>query len=298
MKFLNTIHKRKSATITTILMVLLLLLIFFFGLKYMDPPIESGIAVNFGTSNVGSGNIQPIKPVKTEVKPVVTKEEIIPEEVVEEKVEEVAPDDAPAEDVLTSESEESIKIKKAEEEKKKFEEAEAKAKAEADKIAKEKADKERLEKEEADRIKQEQEDKKRQLDAMMGGLNNSDGTSGGEGDDTISGDKGNKNGDPNASGYYGNGGSGGGGDYQLGSREAIVKPPPVNDCNAKGYVVVLIEVNRSGKVVNAFKGKEEGVTGNDCLIQSAIRAAYKTTWESSQSAGVKQLGKIKYRFSY
>ncbi len=262
----------------------------------MDPPIESGIAVNFGTSNVGSGNIQPTKLVKTEVKPVVTKEETIPEEVIEEKVEEVAPDDAPAEDVLTSESGESIRIKKAEAEKKKLEEADRKAKAEADKIAREKAEKERKAKEEADRIKQEQEDKKRQLDAMMGGLNNADGTSGGEGDDIISGDKGNKNGDPNASGYYGNGGSGGG-DYKLGSRKPINKPKPAYECNEEGLVIVTIEVNRSGKVIKATAGTKGSTNTADCLLSKAKEAALKTTWQADSNAGVKQIGIIKYRFS-
>lgn len=263
----------------------------------MDPPIESGIAVNFGTSNVGSGNIQPTKPVKTEVKPEVKKEETIPEEVVEEKIEEVVPDGAPAEDVLTSESEESIKIKKAEAEKKKLEEAEREAKVEADKIAKEKADAERKAQEEADRIKKEQEDKKRQLDAMMGGLNTADGTSGGEGDDTISGDKGNKNGDPNASGYYGNGGSGGGGDYQLGSRRPINKPKPAYECNEEGLVIVTIEVDRSGKVIKAIAGTKGSTNTADCLLSKAKEAALKTKWQADSNAGVKQIGIIKYRFS-
>ncbi|MDC9721429.1 MAG: energy transducer TonB [Urechidicola sp.] len=297
MKLLDTIHKRKSATITTIIMILLLLLIFFFGLKYLDPPIESGIAVNFGTSNLGSGNIQPTKPVKTVEKPVVTEEEVVPEEVIEEKVEEVAPDDAPSEEVLTSESDESIKIKAEEAKRKKIEEAEREAKAEAVRIAKQKADEERKAQEEADRIAKEEEDKKRQLDAMMGGLNNNDGNSGGEGDDTISGDKGNVNGDPNASGYYGTGGSGGGGDYQLGDRTAIIKPKPAYECEEEGLVIVTIEVDRSGKVIKANAGTKGSTNTAPCLLSKAKEAALKTTWQADSSAGVKQIGIIKYRFS-
>ena len=65
MAYLDTPHKRKSAIATTLVMVLLLFLIFTFGLKYFDPPLEYGIAVNFGTSNVGSGNIQPTEPLKS-----------------------------------------------------------------------------------------------------------------------------------------------------------------------------------------------------------------------------------------
>ena len=44
-------------------MAIILLLMFWVGMDYLDPPPEGGIAVNFGTSNVGSGNVQPTKPV-------------------------------------------------------------------------------------------------------------------------------------------------------------------------------------------------------------------------------------------
>ena len=271
-------------------MILLLLMIFFFGMKYLDPPIESGIAVNFGTSSVGSGNIQPTEPIKTVKKPVVTKEEVVPEEVVEE----VSPDEASAEEVLTTESEESIKIKKAEEKKKK-EIADKLAQETANRLAKEEAD--RKAKEAADKIAKEQEEKRRELDAMMGGLNNSDGSVGGEGDDNVSGDKGKKNGDPNASGYYGNGGNGGGGDYQLGNRKPINKPKPTYECDEEGLVVVTVEVNRAGKVIKATAGTKGSTNTAPCLLSRAKEAALKTTWQADSKAGVKQIGVIKYRFS-
>ena len=60
--------------------------------------------------------------------------------------------------------------------------------------------------------KAEEEAKRKRLDALIGGVSNSSGTeTGGEGNDNVAGDKGKINGDPNADGYYGNGGSGGGG---------------------------------------------------------------------------------------
>ena len=283
---LNTIHKRKSATITAILMLLLLLMIFFFGLKYMDPPIESGIAVNFGTSNIGSGDIQPLEPVKTQPNPQETKEEVV-----EETVEESTPDAAPTEDVATQETEESIRIRKEAE-------AKRKAQAEADRKAKEKADAERRAKEEAARIKREQEEKKRKLDAMMGGLNNNNGTTtGGQGNDNVGGDKGNKNGDPNSDGYYGNGGGGGGGDYQLGNRKALRRPKPKYNCNEEGLVVVAIEVDRNGKVIKATPGVKGSTNTAACLLSQAKIAAMKTTWQPDSNAGSKQIGIIKYRFS-
>ncbi|MCF6279329.1 MAG: energy transducer TonB [Flavobacteriaceae bacterium] len=288
---LNTKHKRKSATITAILMLLLLLLIFFFGLKYMDPPIESGIAVNFGTSNVGSGNIQPLEPIKTQPNPQVTEEETAQEEVVEETVEEPTPDDVPSEDVATQESEESIRIKNEKEVKRK-------AKAEADRKANEKAEAERKAKAEAARIKKEQEDKKRKLDELMGGLNTSDGTTtGGQGNDNVGGDKGNENGDPNSDGYYGNAGSGGGGDYQLGNRKALSRPKPKYECEEEGLVIVAIEVDRNGKVIKATPGVKGSTNTAACLLSQAKIAAMKTTWQADSNAGSKQIGIIKYRFS-
>ena len=57
--FLDTKYKRKSAVITSVIMSLLLVAIFFVGMRYLDPPEEYGIAVNFGTSDAGRGDIQP-----------------------------------------------------------------------------------------------------------------------------------------------------------------------------------------------------------------------------------------------
>ena len=59
MSLLNTRHEKKSFTLTTILLSVLLLLLFYIGLTYLDPPIENGISVNFGTTDFGSGRVQP-----------------------------------------------------------------------------------------------------------------------------------------------------------------------------------------------------------------------------------------------
>ena len=69
MRFLETQHEKNSAKITTLLMLILVLLLFVTGPPDMDPPIEYGVAVNFGTSNGGSGNIQPTATNNSEVSP-------------------------------------------------------------------------------------------------------------------------------------------------------------------------------------------------------------------------------------
>lgn len=291
--FLDTKHKKQSAAITTVIMSLLLVLIFFVGLNYLDPPEEYGIAVNFGTSTVGMGDVQPEAPLKPASEEIIEEEQ---EEIIEEVVEKVEPEvieeeTVVSEDVATQETEEAIAIKKAKEEKKK-----------ADALAENKRlEEERIEKERQDAIakqKAEEAAKRKKLDAMMGGINNSNGTAtGGEGDDNQAGDKGKITGDPNASGYYGNGGTGSGGDYHLGNRKPLSRPKPDYICDEEGIVVVEIEVDKNGRVVKAIPGKKGSTTTATCLLTQAKSAALKTTWNKDANAPSKQVGTIKYRFT-
>ena len=124
MAYLDTPYKRKSAVATSLLMVLLLFIIFTFGLKYFDPPLEYGIAVNFGTSSVGSGDVQPTEPLKSASSQDEEVVEEVAQEEVQETVAEAQPTETTSEKVLTQDSEESIKIKKQEEAKRKADEAE------------------------------------------------------------------------------------------------------------------------------------------------------------------------------
>ena len=274
-------------------MAILLFLIFNFGMQYLDPPEEIGIAVNFGTTEVGSGNIQPTEPIKAapQDEPVEeTEVEEVVEEVEDTPVEESKPD-AAEEKILTQESEESIRIKQAELAKRKAEEAEKKKQQEVER-------KERARKAAVEKLRKEQEAKRNKLDALMGGVNNSDGTaSGGEGDDNQAGDKGNPNGDPNASGYYGNGGGGTGGNYRLTNRKAMSKPKPTYDCNEEGRVVVSISVDKTGKVFSAQPGVKGTTNSASCLLRRAKEAALKTRFNSDSNAPTKQVGSIIYNFT-
>ena len=71
MSFLETKHKKKSAIITTVILGLIMVGVFNFGMQYLDPPNEYGVAINFGDSNVGNGD--PV--VKTKANPTVKKVE-------------------------------------------------------------------------------------------------------------------------------------------------------------------------------------------------------------------------------
>lgn len=294
MAFLDTEYKRKSAIITTIIMAILLFLIFTLGLRYLDPPIEYGVAVNFGTSDVGSGDVQPTEPIKSSPEEVV--EESAPEEV-EEVVEEVstetAADPAPAEKVLTNDNAESIKMKKEEEAKRKVEEAERQKKLEAERVAREKREAE-------EKKRQEEAAKKAKLDAMMGGLNKSDGTAtGGEGPDGQAGDKGQLDGNPYANSYYGSGGgTGSGSGYGLNGRNLLQKGQGFKqDCNEYGRVVVQIEVDRTGKVIRATPGVKGSTNTAPCLLEPAIKTALSYKWNFDNKAPSKQVGFIVVNFN-
>ena len=47
-------HKRASAIITAVILLLLVFVICNFGMRYLDPPEEYGLAVNVGSSEVGN----------------------------------------------------------------------------------------------------------------------------------------------------------------------------------------------------------------------------------------------------
>ena len=295
MSLLDTRHKKQSFTLTTLLLSVLLLVLFYIGLSYMDPPIENGISVNFGTTDFGSGPVQPKEKIKSEPLNTPPVEPTVQEKVVEEVQEEVAEKEvakeAPAEKVLTQESEESIRIKQQQETKRKAEAAAQKAKAEADRVAREKALA-------AEKAKQAQDAKKRELDALMGGLNKSDGTaSGSEGNDTKAGDKGQPDGDPYATSYYGSPGSGSGtGGYGLNGRTLVNKGKVPQECNEEGRVVVQIVVDRNGRVISATPGVKGTTNTAACLLEPAKKTAFMHQWNLDSNAPSQQVGFVVVNF--
>ena len=279
MKYFETKHEKDSARITTLLAVILILLIFIVGPKYLDPPEEYGVAVNFGTTDFGSGDVQPKEPIKSETK------EVIEEPQVQEEV--TKPDTSKPqetkEEVLTADNAESIAMKKQKEVERKKAIEDAKVKAEAERVEKE---------------RKAQEEKKKKLDDLIGGIGKTDGKeTGGEGDDNKAGDKGQLDGDPYAPSYFGEPGSGGGGNgYGLKGRGKPTKSKVVPECDEEGSVVVEIQVNQNGNVVSAVPGKR-GTTGAICLYDAAKRTAMTYKWPADSKAPTKQVGFVVINFS-
>ncbi|WP_194767393.1 energy transducer TonB [Tamlana sp. I1] len=290
MKYLETSHERNSAKLTALISVIILLLLFVVGTKYMDPPEEYGVAVNFGDSNVGKGDVQPLKPIKSEPKEI--------EEPPQPDVSEAEP--APAkpsenkEEVLTEDNSEAIAIKKQKE-------AEAKAKAEADAKAKEKAiadAKAKAEAEKKAKEKREQDEKKKKLDALIGGVKKSEGSeTGGEGNDNKAGDKGQLDGNPYASSYFGGQGSGSGGvGYGLNGRGKASFKMVKQDCNESGMVVVQIVVNQNGNVIEATPGYKGTTNTAPCLLEPAKKIAMSHKWKADPKAPTRQIGFVSVNF--
>ncbi len=308
MSFLDTRHKKKSFTLTTLVLSALLLVLFYIGLTYMDPPEENGISVNFGTTNFGSGRVQPLEKIRSEplktppVEPIKQEVQEEVEEIQEEVPEEVSAKETPSENVLTQENEEVIKIKKAQEAKKRAEDAalaEQKRKEDALKREKAKAAKIAQQKREAEeKARREQEAKKKELDELMGGLNKSDGNaSGSEGDDNQAGDKGGPDGDPYATSYYGSPGSGNGtGGYGLNGRTLVSKGKVKQECNEAGRVVVKIVVDKNGNVIRATPGVKGTTNNSPCLLEPAKKTALKHKWNLDSNAPSQQIGFVVVNF--
>jgi outer membrane biosynthesis protein TonB len=277
MKYFRTKQERYSARLTVLIAVLLVLLLFVVGPPYMDPPEEYGVAVNFGTTDFGSGANEPKAPTTTNI-------EDIPEPKKTELPADSEPSSSNTEEVLTAEEEVEIALKKAQKETaKKLAEQEAKLKSEAERIRKENEVKER---------------KKKALDDLMGGIGSNHGkTSGSEGNDEKAGDKGQLNGDPYAPSYFGSPGVGNGGlGYGLNGRGTPSKSKIIPECDEQGRVVVEIHVNQNGDVTQAMPGKR-GTTGDICLYEAAKKTALTHKWPPDSKAPIKQIGFVIVEFS-
>lgn len=278
----DTKEKRTGLVVTIVVHAILLLLFFLYGLTYMDPPPQPGIAINFGTSDVGQGKVQP-KPARTQPKP----QPKVEEKVVEKPVEKPAEKTPKAEEQMMTQDTEEAPVT-ATEKKKPTPKKEAKKE--------EKKEEKKETPKPVEKAPEPPKPSKSTTNALSNLLNKPE-ASGGEGNDNKPGDKGKVNGDPNASAYNGNGGIGNHGNYSLGGRDPRNKPQPTYDGNDQGIVVVRILVDRNGRVFKAEAGVKGTTVTDRTLWKRAEEAALKTIWEPKADAPARQEGKIIYNFS-
>jgi len=92
------------------------------------------------------------------------------------------------------------------------------------------------------------------------------------------------------------GGSGGGPSANLSGRNSLSLPPPVNDYQKEGKVVVEIRVDRQGSVVSAVAGIKGSTTLDSYLCSLAKKAALLSKFDVNQNAPAQQVGTITYIF--
>jgi outer membrane biosynthesis protein TonB len=259
MKYLETEEEKKSFAITSILFVILFILFLYLGLTSLDPPPENGIAINFGTTEFGSGNIQPTEPIQSAT--------------IASAVKQVASSD---EDILSQDTKEAVVIR----ENKKIQPSKEKAKEAIQPKPKEKP--------------QPSKSTTDALSNILNGPKSKGQANGGAGKDNVVGDKGSLDGDPYANSYYGNG-IGNGSSWGLNGRSISSRGKEVQKCNEFGTVVVQITVNRVGNVIAAKYTK--GTTNtNLCLVEPALATARKYKWQSDSNAPETQIGFITINF--
>lgn len=273
MPILKTTHQRKSAIITAIVLVLFALLIFNFGMTYLDPPEEYGVAINFGNSE--DGKAQPIQEPKKVPKPNPVEKEV---EFIEEVKE--TPKEVQKEALITADTNtEAPAVEKGKEVEKKPGESPTKKevvpKNPQPKPAKAATD---------------------ALNSLLNGTKKNERQSE-EGDTLKEGVKGSEASSNNATNFYGNTLSGAGSNYNLAGRKVVATPKKQPDCQEEGVVVVRITVNNKGVVVSAVPGVKGSTNTADCLLKPAKEAAMQTTWNADSKAPSNQIGTIIYKFS-
>jgi len=284
-------HKKESLLMTTALFALLFALLFFltYNSSALISQLEGGggggeIAVNFGNSDVGSGdNFESM-----ELAQAAPKAKAIEKTQPDELVTNASDDDVPAvNSTKTIKKEETKKeiVKPVEEPQKRPSKSATDA-----------------------------------LSSLLGGSS----SKGGDGTDGVSGNKGKMYGDPKATGYNGGGGSGtgsgggngsgqglgtgsgygngygggsgnGNGNWKLAGRKLASSSKQVQKCNESGTVVVQVTVNRNGNVIDTKYTK--GTTNtSQCLLDPAYATARSYRWQPNPDAPETQVGTITINF--
>lgn len=83
--------------------------------------------------------------------------------------------------------------------------------------------------------------------------------------------------------------------YSLKNRKALKLPNPVYTCEGGGKIVISIEVDALGHIINATYNKGLSTTTNGCLIDSALEYANQARF-TTLAGNDGQVGTISYNF--
>lgn len=135
---------------------------------------------------------------------------------------------------------------------------------------------------------------------------NKKGGSGGDGNSGQAGNDGVPDGNPNTNGLGGHGnnphhignGGGGKGGIQLSGRKIMNPPCPVNDSKEEGVVVVIITVNKDGKVIEADPNGRGTNTSSAVLKSKARQAALCAVFSAATNGQDEQTGSVTFKFEF
>jgi colicin import membrane protein len=276
MKFLDTPHKKKSAGLTLLTAILLLLFFFVLGLTYYDPPVSYGVEVNFGTSALGSGEVQPQKVVAATSTPnenPTKTEKSTPKDIPQ-------PQKIPSSEPVLTEKESTVSLPKKKNTIKSTTSTEEKKETPPKKIE-----------------PQVSEVTKSVVSNLVKNTSQKAEGTQGQGEDMESGDKGKEEGSPYASSYYNNAGLGGiSKGYGLNGRNLQSNGKVVQECNQEGTVVVRITVNKQGDVITAEPGVKGSTNTHPCLLTPAKETALLHKWYPDNKAPEQQIGFVVIQF--
>jgi len=123
--------------------------------------------------------------------------------------------------------------------------------------------------------------------AALGGMKKGTNSDGGKGDGEENGIEG----DPSGGGKDLKGtGNKGDGKWSVEGRSPVHIGAHTNSCGVSGKIIVLVKINRSGKVVSA--SDVGGTTQNECLVNLAISQAKSIKYAPSSSTEPYNEGKI------
>ncbi len=279
--------KWKALIGTIIFHGLLLLALAFLALQTPLPlPGEQGVEVSLGTTNAGQGN----QAMQTQLKTMKAKP--LPK-ISHPKLSSPKPQPKPGvthQKNLTQNTEEAPSLER----KKKKETVKPKKTKPKKKISKEPVTKKKVHPSQT--VKKTPPPKKIQQVVNQRALfklapgNQSQGIKGG------AGDQGKPHGFKESNAYNGRGGKGQGISFSLGDRGAKFLDKPSASFTEQGTVVVRIEVNPQGKVVNARVFAKGTTVVSENLRQLAVRAAKNSLFSSDPAAPGIQIGTITYHF--
>lgn len=258
----------------------LFLILWFSVLKAAIPEEDGGVLVNFGNIDSSAGTFEPQYtgrqlPQETTTPPPPTP---------------VPPAEAPKEDLLTQDLEESVSL---DEEKKKEEQ---RKKEEEEKRRKEAEEQERIRKQKEAEAKRIAEERRKQAEAISNKVAGAFGIGAAEGNNQGDAAEGSGNqGSPFGNSDHGeNEGIGGYGSFNLNGRSlgAGGLPRPAYTIQEEGKIVINITVNPKGNVIFAEIGRGTNID-NASMRKSALEAAKRATFNSISGAN-NQSGTITY----